>query len=54
MLKFSPAMQAIVTLSVLAFSIYVIVSGKYEATTTQWASGMVGTIFGVWLDKGRT
>ena len=42
-------MQAIVTGSVLASSLYVIVSKRYAEMDKKWAYGSVGTILGYWL-----
>ena len=42
-------MQAFVTGSVLAASLYVLVSERYAETEKKWAYGAVGTILGYWL-----
>lgn len=45
-------MQAIVTLSVLAAALYVILSGHYQKEVLSWAFGTVAAFVGFWL-RGR-
>ncbi len=41
--------MVIVTLAVLASSLYIILSETYDEGSQKWAYGMVGSIVGFWL-----
>lgn len=41
------------TLIILLSSLYVILSGNYDAGTKNWAFGMIGAISGFWLRNPR-
>lgn len=45
------AMMVLISLVVLASSLYTIMSGTYPDATQKWAYGSVGTILGFWLKK---
>ena len=42
-------MAGLVTIAVLGSSLYMILSGAYDESSTKWAYGSVGTIVGYWL-----
>ena len=42
-------MMVIITLAVLGSSLYIIISGKYDADNQKFASGFIGTIIVFWL-----
>ena len=43
------AVQVAVTLTMLASSMYIILSGTYDDSYTKWAFGTAGAVFGYWL-----
>ena len=43
------SMLCVVTLTVLAASLYVILSGQFDQSAQKWAYSSVGTILGFWL-----
>jgi hypothetical protein len=45
-------MQVIVSLAVLATSLFIILSGRYTPQDQHWAYASVGTVLGYWL-KGK-
>jgi hypothetical protein len=45
------AMQVVITVSMLATSIFIILSKRYSPTDKHWAYGTLGTILGFWLPK---
>ena len=47
-----PTMQAVLTLSLLATALYVIISPSASAEAQKWAPGIIGTLIGYWL-RGR-
>jgi hypothetical protein len=44
-------MQVIISLVLLAGSLYTILSGSYDADHEKWGYGAVGTIVGFWLKR---
>lgn len=43
------AMQIIISLVILAASLFIILSKKYDADIQKWAYGAIGTVIGFWL-----
>jgi hypothetical protein len=43
------AMQVVVTLSILAVSLYIILSHDYQPQDKHWAYGAAGSILGYWM-----
>ena len=50
--RLRPTMQVVISLTLLATAIYVIVSPSASAEAQKWAPGIVGTLIGYWL-RGR-
>jgi len=46
-------MMMVVTVSVLASALYVILSAKFDADAQKWAFGVVGVLVGFWLNQER-
>lgn len=46
-------MAVIITLSILITSLIIILSGKYEAGTQNWAFVSIGALMGFWLRNPR-
>ena len=46
-------MQIIVTLAILAVSLFVILTNAADAQNKHWAYGAVGTILGFWLRSSK-
>lgn len=42
-------LQITVSLAVAAVGLYIIVSGRFDPKTKEWAFGSVGTVLGYWL-----
>lgn len=51
--EYIATMRTVVTLSVLAASLYVILSKKYPPADRKWAYGAVGGIMAFWLAAGQ-
>ena len=46
-----PVMQGVISIVVLAASLFVILSKRYSPRDKHWAYATVGTILGFWLPK---
>ena len=42
-------MMVIVSIAVLASSLYIVLSGRYDGDSQKWAFGVIGTLLGFWL-----
>jgi hypothetical protein len=50
--NFRPIMQFILSISLLAVALYVIVNPAAPPEAQKWAPGVIGTLIGYWL-RGR-
>jgi hypothetical protein len=46
-------MQIVLSLTVIGAGLYMILSGRYDASNQHWAYGIVGTVVGFWLKGAK-
>jgi hypothetical protein len=46
-------MQVVLSLVVIGAGLYMILSGRYDASNQHWAYGIIGTVVGFWLKGAR-
>lgn len=42
-------MQVFISIIILFFSLYVLISKNFNSTEKKWAAGWVGAVFGYWI-----